>query len=350
MRSIASLLSGCLFAFAACNIARAAESRWSVEAGPAWWFNAKVSYHATPLADPSAAAGADRTYDDGYNRRDASGDIGDGAGGPLASRTGYFGYANSSQLDLSAGTLTMHQLQAAGDYVGGRRLGAQVAPHFAVRRSFSDAENGRVSWGLELSIDSVSLKDRASGSEAATLRLLSDAYPLGGVVPQNAPYAGRFTPSPGDQRIGDTPARTISTMAGTVTGVRAFDTRVWLYRFGPTLRLGGAHEWPSQRWSLHAQAGVALADCEATLNLDETVQAPNLPAGSHAATYVKDSWTKWGGFAGLRLRYLLSKSWAVGARVDLVSVGKGTVGDATRAATLDLSASAIGAVTVEYRW
>ena len=57
--------------------------RWRVDAGPSLWLNNRVTFGAYAGAEPSLAARTDRFYDDGYNRVDASNNLGDGAGGLL---------------------------------------------------------------------------------------------------------------------------------------------------------------------------------------------------------------------------------------------------------------------------
>lgn len=326
---------------------RAADPQWTLEAGPAWWFNAKVSFGARAAADPAATAGTDRTYDDGYNRRDATGNLGDGAGGPLASRTGYFGYSAASQVNLTAGTLTMHQLQADGAYLPGRRLGAGVGPHVALRFHPGSEGSGSMDLAWELSFDAVSLDQHDSGALPASLRLLSDAYPLGGVVPQAAPYSGRFTPSPGDQRIGDTPVRSISQVSGTADGSRALDLDLQLLRFGPVVRFAGG---PEQGWSASVQAGLAYLHAKAALTVDETLRASSLPGAPRTLARASDTWGRLGWFAGLRVRRPLNAAWAVGLRADWVAVGEHTLADATRSAKIDTSSPLVGALTLDYRW
>ena len=94
--------------------ASAAESttfRWRIEAGPSIWLKSRVAYGATTgSADPATTPRTDRFYDDGFNRVDASGNTGDGGAGPLPSRTGFFGFSNDSQVDLRAGTLSLHKV------------------------------------------------------------------------------------------------------------------------------------------------------------------------------------------------------------------------------------------------
>lgn len=106
---------------AAATAADPAAFRWHVEAGPSLWLNTRVTFGANAGADPAAGPKSDRFYDDGFNRVDASGNLGDGSFGPLASRTGYFGFSNDSQVDLRAGTLALRRVRLAGVTIWRRR-------------------------------------------------------------------------------------------------------------------------------------------------------------------------------------------------------------------------------------
>ena len=95
-----------LLAGSTLGAAEPAAFRWHLDVGPTYLTRTRLTYGANASVDPSTAAKTDRTYDDGFNKVDASGNLGDGTATGLASRTGNFGFISDSQVDLKAGTLT----------------------------------------------------------------------------------------------------------------------------------------------------------------------------------------------------------------------------------------------------
>lgn len=349
-----SLLAGLALAATTLGAAPAGASRarWHLEAGPSAWLNARVQFGASAAADPSLAPRTDRTYDDGFNRVDASGNVGDGAAGPLASRTGYFGFNNDAQVDLRAGTLALHRLSAAsGGYLSERRTDVRPGGDVAARLSLASA-TAHCDWGLAAGLGWARFKESSSGAEAATLRLLTDAYPLGGVVPQRAPYAGRFSPLPGDQRIGDTPVRSLAAVAGTASGTHAFSARTTVARLGGWFELvparGGAGE--AARWSLLAQAGPALVATRASFSVDEQLQTSGSVAPARVTAGGSRRRTDLGGFAGLRLRRAFNDRTALVAWGDYLAGSRLTVPGGERTARLDLSQAFVVGLALELRW
>ena len=114
MSSIVSsrTLAVLLLAGSTLGAAEPAAFRWHLDVGPTYWTRTRLTYGANASVDPSTAAKTDRTYDDGFNKVDASGNLGDGTATGLASRTGNFGFISDSQVDLKAGTLALHRTSA----------------------------------------------------------------------------------------------------------------------------------------------------------------------------------------------------------------------------------------------
>lgn len=327
---------------AALTAAEPAGFRWHLEAGPSLWLNTRVTFGAHASADPAAGPKTDRFYDDGFNRVDASGNLGDGSFGPLASRTGYFGFNNDSQVDLRAGTLALRRVRlAGGDYLSATPVTAQPAWHAALRVSLHRGAPVGRDWGVELGVDTVKLHAASSEALPAALRVLTDTYALGGVVPQRAPYSGRFTSIPGDQRIGDIPARSVSTGAGTLAGSRDFVARSTALQLGPWLEFGQARTQPAaterERWFLRLRGGVALLATRASFRTAEQVQAPGLTGAAPVSASAERRRSDWGAFAGLTLRRSFNPRVAAFAGVEALWGSRMTIAQADRYARLDLS-------------
>lgn len=340
---------------AAVAAADPAAFRWHLEAGPSLWLKTRVTFGAQAGADPAAGPKSDRFYDDGFNRVDASGNLGDGSFGPLASRTGYFGFSNDSQVDLKAGTLALRRLQlAGGDYLSATPETSQPAWHAALRVSFKRGAAVGRDWGVEIGFDTVKLHAASTGPLPAALRLLTDTYALGGVVPQRAPYSGRFTSIPGDQRIGDTPARSVSTVAGTLAGSRDFVARSMALQLGPWWEFGQARTQPAaterERWFVRLRGGVARLATRASFRTAEQVQGPGLTGAAPVTASAERRRSDWGAFAGVTLRRAFSPRVAAFGGVEALWGSRMTLAQADRYARLDLSRTMLVQFGLEIGW
>ena len=330
--------------------------RWRLEAGPSLWLKTKVAYGATGGAtDPATTARTDRIYDDGFNRVDASANLGDAAGGPLASRTGYFGFVSDSQVDLRAGTLALRRTTAGeGLYRNAGDVAKRPAWHVSLRLSLADVKPDRRDWGLEGGVEWARFRDYSSGPVSDNVRVLTDTYPLGGVVPQRAPYTGRFSPLPGDQRIGDTPARSISSVAGNINGTHRFDGRVTVFRAGVWWELIPSTIAPPQRegerWSLFLRGGAAFLQGKASFSVDEQAQAPGRQPGARVTAAGSRSRSDLGYFLGARARRTFSPHWALLAGADFLGGYKLKAAQGDRYAVLDLSKVWMLSIGLEYAW
>jgi len=327
--------------------------RWHLEAGPSLWLNNRVTYGALASANPATAAKSERYYDDGYNRVDASGNLGDGTAGPLASRTGYFGYASDKQVDLKAGTLALHLSRlSAGEYLTEKTSQKQPAWHANLRVSMRREEPTAREWGLELGIDMSELKQKSSSAIDTNIQVLTDTYALGGVVPQRAPYSGRFSPLPGDQRIGDVATRTFSNVTGTVTGQREFDARTTALRLGPWIEFGKAlsgDDLPElQRWALGLRGGLALISTRADFKVTEQVQAPGLPIGSASSATARRSRTDLGTFFGATVRRAFTRRLALVGGLEFIRGGRLTLTQGNNFVRLDLSRTLVAQLGLEW--
>ncbi len=322
--------------------------RWHVEVGPSQWLNTRVAYGASRAEDPAATPRVDRFYDDGFNRVDASGNLGDGPAGPLPSRTGYFGFQRDDQVNLRAGTLTLTRTQLAeGPYVENELKAQRPAWQASIRVSLRRTPRPDRDWGAEAGINLAALRQDASGAIPAALRVLSDTYALGGVVPQRAPYAGRFSPLPGDQRIGDVPTRTFASAVAPLQSRRSLTVRTTMLHLGPWFEFGQARGERGvaerERWAVRVRAGLALLATRASFaTVDQlSVAAPVAAAGTRSRTDL-------GAFAGLAVRRSFTPRWALVGGVDVLWGSTLTISQGNRYARIDLSQPLLVRVAAEY--
>ena len=328
-----------LLSLLAAPLASANDEAWQVHVGVSWVRGLRIAAAAPSSADPSLAPMTDRTYDDGFNRVDATGNIGDGPDGPLASRTGYFAFERDDQVDLAAGTLTLSTLsQAEGDAGALRRAADTGGLSIDLRRDLRPA-GATWHWGIQLGADWHGRESTVrSYDESATVRRLFDSYRLGGVVPQQAPYTGHFTPQPGDQRIGDTPERTILEVDGRRVGSQHIEQEFTLARAGLWIE-GRVTPW----LALHAHAGAARGWIDASVSTADVLSV--LDGLSTSRNFDNTgSVNPWGWYAGAGFRVRLS------ARLQLAGQWSGVdLGDA-REGRLSVDAGSLGLTQVRLGW
>lgn len=303
-------------------------SRHRLSVGPSYLLNARVRLELKPVAsaDPSAAPLQDRIYDDGYNRVDDSDNF-DG-------RTSFYGYQNTSQLDLGADTLSMHRAGLSEPFKS--REDYAEAPGVEARYSYTIGIRNAWQWGAEGGGGLFRLDESTRATGPASFRLLTDAYDLGGVVPPPAPYSGVHEVGPGLTRIDDDPARTVTTEAGTVDARVKLEGNLWLLRLGPW-----AEYQLTERLRLGAHAGFALVCADLST---QGATAFTVPGSGTVIQRTSGSATKWlpGGYAGLEARYELGERWSVFAGADWLNVGGTDVSSVGTKLKLDLSRGVVG--------
>lgn len=207
-------------------------------------------------------------YHNGFVRTDVSGN----AGG----QTWYWGYSEATQivgdtLNLSTavespsdGTVG----EADGDFQGGfevmygRELGRV---HLGKRQA---------PWGVEAGVTSLNTLLKTSDTYAGQVRVITDRYSLGGIVPPEAPYAGTFE-GPGPL-INATPFAQAEADAAGVAEVRTqIETLLVGLKVGPFIEIPIV---PKLHFNL--SAGGALLVAISDFSFNESVSVSGLPAGA----------------------------------------------------------------------
>ena len=231
-------------------------SNW-ISAGPQFGLNVNVRFKnlgSLNIAGPAAGAGGNQTYDDGYVHVDSSGN----AGG----LTWNWGYQNASQ--VQGNTLTMHRTSASVDGVG--TVKQNDDPHAGFDLAFGHrlgtVLGGR--WGLQAAFDFTDILIHDNHPRAGAGTRISDAFPLGGVIPPQAPYSGSFN-GPGPL-LGDTPTETMTPITVPIAGQRTLDAQIYVLRAGPYCDfLFG------RRWSGRLGGGLSMAVADTKYSFNETI-------------------------------------------------------------------------------
>ncbi len=285
--------------------------------------------HDPRTAAPGLAAGLSRTYLDGYNRPDSSGNIGEGLPG-LLNRTGYWGYSYNNQVNIAAGTIGMHLLQPALEpyYESGVKKSQQAAGlHYQIIR-----QKVARSYGLELRAVRLIFSEDNQNILTVPLTLLTDSYKLGGIIPPSAPLSGGYAVVPYASRIGDVPERSLSMVTGETVGIRQLALRGWLVRLGGVVRIV-----ESKQTRLELHGGPALLNGTASFALAERFTTQAITAPLSEVVQGTRHKVALGYYAGLAIRSGLQKKWQITASADLLNVGHFTIGASAASARLNLS-------------
>jgi len=262
---------------------------------------------------PKTGAGIDRFYDDGYNRVDISGNK-DGL-------TWFWGYRNSSQIQDD--TVVMQSRVAKPIDASSRDDDPQHGMELTYNRELGVCQKTGWRWGVEAALGWTDIDIRDNRPLAGGVRIISDAYDLGGVDPQyNQIPPGSDTPPPVNVNgtplnpgsytgpgslIDDSPDRSISSLRnGTrITGSRQFDADFWTYRLGPYVDMPIDDHWT---FSFSAGAVVGVVDGEFSYRqtVATTGGSTRYQSGSGSNTDVV-----YGGYLSAVIRYAINENWGL---------------------------------------
>lgn len=216
-------------------------------------FGGLGAFAAMTAPGPAAGAAVDRTYDNGFNMIDVSGN----AGG----MTTFWGYTSPAQ--IVGGNLVLSSSSSAG---GTTAQGREDDPQNGFEMSYGRRllRLGKATMGFEGAFNwvGVSINDRQALTGTTTV--INDSFALGGIIPPAAPFAGTFG-GPGPL-ISSTPARATATGASAITGSRNLESDLYGLRLGPFVEIP-----VTKRLDLEIGAGFALAYAASSYTLAETV-------------------------------------------------------------------------------
>ncbi len=302
--------------------------------GPRFGMNFKAAFGNNPnnpVSNPGpATGGVDHNYDDGYVRRDVSGN----AGGV----TSNWGYENASQ--VVGNTLQFHSVQSGSAFASDQKAtdDPQYGLEIIYQRVLGDfCESAH--WGLELGFGytDIELGGRRSGGGAT---VLTDSYSLNGVMPPGPGYNGTFN-GPG-ALIGDTPTRT---MGSAFTSSRQkLSGSVFAFRGGPF-----AEWYITPEFSFAASVGLTLAPSQIDYDFTDT---STFAAGGSSVVTGHSSSTEllYGPYVSAMLRYDFNDNWGIYAGVQFQSLNDLKQSIGSRTAELEQSATLYGTLGVSYRF
>ncbi|MBL9134501.1 MAG: hypothetical protein JNK85_01470 [Verrucomicrobiales bacterium] len=175
--------------------------------------------HPAPTSPGAATGGSlNRTYDDGFNRVDGTGNAGD--------TTALWGYQNSTQ--VQGGALAMSSASSPGTFEIDDAAGfLEASGHLEYRGSMGPI--GASDWGILLGIGYQTVGAEAEGTYLTDAWVLEDRFSTSSIPPEafpSAPYAGSADGA--GPRLGSLPARSERLVPGgrTLTARWAFDAEM----------------------------------------------------------------------------------------------------------------------------
>lgn len=260
------------------------------------------------LSDPGPDTGSaeDRTYDNGYNLVDSTGN---NHGGTIG--TWYWGFTDMSQ--VSGDNLVMESTSVTA---GGTTTETDE-PYLGFEMTY-DRElgvKGRVHYGVEGAFGFFNVWIKDTDALPGTTTVTTDTFSLNGYVPtmpvQNPDTFGPIiesTVSPSDNRQ-------VTTTGGTgVAGSRTVDANVFGFRLGPYMDIDLGKDW-----YLTFSGGLAFAAIDSDFGLSESV---SLPSGD-AVRAGTDGSTDWvvGGYVSGSVGYRLSQAISLFAGAQYEALG-----------------------------
>jgi hypothetical protein len=262
---------------------------------------------------PATGRGVDRTYDDGYNRVDISGNNG--------GLTWFWAYKNESQ--IVDDTVVMHSSSAQSVNSKTTDDDPQHGFELTYNRELGRCEKTGWLWGLEGAFGWTDIDIRDRRPLVGGVHQIADAYALGGIDPTHnmippggnapAPYTdgeGRiFHPGtyegPGSL-IDDLPNRTMSSSrsGSVITGTRRFDADLFTYRLGPYV------DMPiDDKWTFSFSAGAAVGVVNGDFSVRQNVSTGGTSKFQSASGSNTD--VVFGGYLSALIRYAIDEHWGV---------------------------------------
>lgn len=256
----------------------------------------------SPFTPSFGTSGIDRTYDNGFNNVDSSGNAGN--------LTWNWGYQDNAQYDAGSGTLALSTYESFSN----ASVDDSDDPQFGFN-IFGLYDMGVVNgiqigqqptrWGIKagLGYQRISIGNRST--LVSDVLQSTDTFALNGVIPPLAPYSGSFA-GPG-ALMSDVGVFGQQTIAGgaSVVGSRDLDADLFLLALGPYL------EFPiNDRVSLYAETGLNVGLAHGNYAFTSTTSIPGFGAQT---TRGEDSETKFigGVYAGLGASYSVTENWSL---------------------------------------
>jgi hypothetical protein len=281
--------------------------------------------------------GAPYNYDNGYVLTDISGNAGN--------QTWYWGYDNSSQVNLGNHTISFDRASMGGlPKVGdsGEDDLSQAGVELTYNRELGIKEDWHLMrYGLEFAVNWMPINMDNRMAYGISRSRLTDTYgftpgttPPGYNVPTELPYQGTYQGP--NFVINVPPISSVTAMLPNANYLvqQHFDANLWGFRLGPYV------EMPlSKHWSVHLSGGLAVGLLDGNMSWNETLTVPGTTTDIFRSGSGSDNQFLWGYYVGLSAVYQFNERWGVEAGVQFQDLGTYNHTFGPRAVELDLSKS-----------
>ena len=267
-------------------------------------------------------------YDDGYVRRDSTGN----AGG----QTTYWGYDNNSQYNPASQTLTMHSITSFSASGSSANDDAGSSPGFDM--AYGDNlwywKHARVGWELGFDLLPINITDTSPlpDANATQTTYVFNTGLLPGDPLIGAPYHGPYRGGIGTPTISSSPSSTSSQTfsGGTVTGSRSLDLILYSFRFGPNFY------WDlTDKFGMSLGAGPAVGIVSGDYQYDEIITANG--ASTHNRGSFGSTDIVYGGYVNATVMYHLVDNGDIYAGVQYTPMTDAQFNSGGREADLNLN-------------
>lgn len=280
---------------------------------------------------PVTGGAENRTYDDGYNWVDSTGNSHPG----FTNTTWFWEYDNNNPSQVPGnGTIVMHSTSSAGTAESGGQdddpsLGFQIS----YRRLILGNDSWR--WGIEGAFSYQSLDVHDAHAVNGIASQISDTFndpPGVGDPPKQNGVDGSFS-TPG-ATLGSDPTRSVGSIGTAINGARDFNADIFGFHLGPYWEIT-----LSDRLALSLSGGLALAHISSDFSYGpETVTFPSSTRVTPGGSGSNSGWVAGGYLAG-NLLYKINESWGLFCGVQFQSAGKYSHIVGGKRADLDLGES-----------
>jgi hypothetical protein len=295
----------------------------------------------TALSNPGSAAGGavDRTYDNGYNRVDVTGN---NHGPGFENTTWNWGYSDPSSIQGN----TMVLSSSSSPATASSKNNSDDPQHgFEITYDRELLQKGAWKFGVEGAMGYTRISISDSHRLTATVNRITDTFSIGsGVVVPPAPYSGTFN-GPGPV-IGSEPGQrttsVVSSSTDTIVGERSFDADVFGFRLGPYA------EVPlNDKFSLLFSGGLYLAVGNSEFKFHETVTIEGVGTETHSGSSSQTDFLV-GGYIGGNVEYALTTDVGLFVGAQFQSAGQTVNKSKGKEAVLNMGESVVVTFGVSY--
>jgi hypothetical protein len=293
-----------------------------------------------PVSDPGAETGGvmDRTYDNGYNLVDITGnDHGPG----FENTTWYWGYGPGSSVQGNSIAVSSSSSPATART---ENNGDDPQHGFELTYSRQYWERGNWRFGFEGGLGYTRLNISENRRLVATVNRITDTFEVPTIVLPPSPYQGTFE-GPGPVISSEPLQRQTSVVVSstnTIVGGRELDANVYSIRLGPYA------EVPlNDKFTLLFSGGLYMAIGDTKFSFREEVTLPGTGTETHRGSHSQTDFLV-GGYVGANVAYALTEEIDVFVGAQFQGAGTSVNKARGKVSVLDIGESVVVSIGASY--